>query len=190
MTLAFLSSLDHQLFFAVHKLQKFNLDPLLAWPTQIVSQWYLVPGLLILTLLQSRERILSRSMAAVFPILLAHAGAEVMKGFFAVPRPFTFFSENPGAVNVLFEAPHTFSFPSGHACNAFAAAVILSSWFGVPRPAAFGLALLLSLTRLYIGVHFPSDILAGGVWGFAITALWVHLLEKRGFVFHRRKLSH
>ncbi len=181
--MAFLSSLDHQLFFAIHNLQQLNLDPLLAWPTHIVSQWYLIPGLLVLTLLQSRERILSRSIAAAFPILLAHAGVEVMKGFFAVPRPFSRFAENPGAVNVLFEAPHTFSFPSGHACNAFAAAVILSSWFGVPRPAAFGLAVLISLTRLYIGVHFPSDILAGGLWGFAAASVWVHLLEKQGFRF-------
>lgn len=181
--MAFLSSLDHQLFFAVHNLQKFNLDPILAWPTHLVSQWYLIPGLLILTLVQSRERILSRSLAAVCPILLAHAGVDVMKEFFAFPRPFTFFAETPGAVKILFEEPHSFSFPSGHACNAFAAAVILSSWFGVPRAAAFGLAAVIALTRLYIGVHFPSDILAGGLWGFAIAALWVHLLEKRGFHF-------
>lgn len=181
--MAFLSSLDHQLFFAIHKLQKFGLDPLLAWPTHIVSQWYLVPGLLILTLLQSRERILSRSLAAVSPIFFAHAAVDVMKGFFAIPRPFTFFAENPGAVHVLFEQPDTFSFPSGHACSAFAAAVILSTWFGIPRAAAFGLAALISLTRLYIGVHFPSDILAGGLWGFAAASLWVHLLEKRGFHF-------
>lgn len=181
--MAFLSSLDHQLFFAVHKLQKFHLDPLLAWPTHLVSQWYLIPGLLALTLLQSRKRLISRSLAAAFPIVLAHAGVDVMKDFFARPRPFTLFAESPDVVNVLLGAPHTFSFPSGHACNAFAAAVILSAWFGVPRAAAFGLALLFSLTRLYIGVHFPTDILAGGLWGFSVAALWIHLLEKRGFQF-------
>lgn len=187
--MAFLSSLDHQLFFAVHKLQKFNLDPLLAWPTHLVSQWYLIPGLLVLTLVQSRERILSRSLAAIGPILLANKGVDVMKEFFAVPRPFTFFAETPGAVNILFREPDSFSFPSGHACNAFAAAVILSSWFGVPRAAAFALAALISLTRLYIGVHFPSDILAGGLWGFAAASLWIHLLEKRGFHFRSAAAS-
>lgn len=176
-----LKALDHSLFFAVHSLQKFHLDWLLAWPTYLGSQWYAVPLLILGTILISRERFLSRSLAAAFPVVISHLGIDAMKSFFARPRPFTAFASDPGAVTVIFDPPHTASFPSGHASNAFAAAVLLSTWFGVPRSAAYGAALLISLTRLYIGVHFPTDILAGALWGFAVTTLWIRLVEKRGF---------
>lgn len=179
--MAFLTALDHQLFFAVHSLQKFGLDLILAWPTYLGSQWFLLPILLVLTVLQSRERLISRSLAVTLPVLFAHLCVDVMKDAFERPRPFLFFADQPGAVNVIFEAPHTFSFPSGHASTAFAGAVILSAWFGVPRAAAFGLAFLIALTRLYVGVHFPTDILAGGLWGFSVTVLWIRLLKARGF---------
>ena len=61
------------------------------------------------------------------------------------------------------------SFPSGHTCAAFAFAAALCmslprgwSW---QRGAALGLAVLMGLSRLYVGVHFPSDVLAGAAIG-------------------------
>lgn len=63
--------------------------------------------------------------------------------------------------------PDPNSFPSGHTCAAFAAAV---SWlYTLPRPwmrrAGIALAVLMGFSRLYVGVHFPTDVLAGGLIG-------------------------
>ncbi len=59
------------------------------------------------------------------------------------------------------------SFPSGHTCAAFAFAAAI--WVATPnkkiRAAALIVAVLMGLSRLYVGVHFPSDVLAGMVIG-------------------------
>ena len=93
----------------------------------------------------------------------------VLKGLVARPRPFV--------VNELIEplvggvSPFC-SFPSGHSGGSFAAMFALYRW--VPKkigvPALF-LATLVALSRLYVGVHYPTDILGGFVIGFICSAL-------------------
>ena len=73
-----------------------------------------------------------------------------------------------------FPAPYALaSFPSGHATTAFAAAVVLTLWF--PRGAVpfLGLAVLVGCSRVMLGVHFPSDVLAGALLG-SIVATAAH----------------
>ncbi len=62
------------------------------------------------------------------------------------------------------------SFPSAHASTSFAAARMYSR-LGLPRAPLYGLATALSLSRLYLGVHYPSDLLAGAALGSAVGAL-------------------
>jgi membrane-associated phospholipid phosphatase len=65
--------------------------------------------------------------------------------------------------------PTALSFPSAHAATAFAGALAYSR-LGVPAPALYGLAASLAYSRLYLGVHYPSDILAGALLGTALAA--------------------
>ncbi len=72
----------------------------------------------------------------------------------------------------LLEAPSTYSFPSGHATVSFACATVLA--LAVPRLRwpLFVLAALIAWSRVYVGVHYPGDVLAGAALGVAIaTAL-------------------
>lgn len=61
------------------------------------------------------------------------------------------------------------SFPSGHATTAFATAVVLAAWY--PRQAVVfvGLAVLVGLSRILLGAHFPSDVLAGALLGSGVA---------------------
>ena len=71
----------------------------------------------------------------------------------------------------IIEQQHDFSFPSGHTCASFAAAFAL--YRTLPRKwgiACLVLAALISFSRLYVGVHYPSDVLGGVVVG--IFAGW------------------
>lgn len=71
--------------------------------------------------------------------------------------------ELPG-LPALTGTPTQLSFPSAHASTSFAAAGLYSR-LGLPAPVLYALAMKLSLSRLYLGVHYPSDVLAGAALG-------------------------
>lgn len=66
---------------------------------------------------------------------------------------------------------HSSSFPAGHAATAFAGAVLLSLVAKRLAPALLALAALIALSRIYVGVHYPTDVLAGAALGAAVGAL-------------------
>ena len=86
--------------------------------------------------------------------------------------------ERPDASAALIELPTTASFPSGHATSAFAAAVALALL--VPRAGwwALPLAALVAYSRVYLGVHYWSDVIAGAIVGAAV-AWWVVAVRRR-----------
>jgi membrane-associated phospholipid phosphatase len=76
--------------------------------------------------------------------------------------------ELPG-LPALTSTPTRLSFPSAHASTAFAGALAYSR-LGLPGVPLYALAAGLALSRLYLGVHYPSDVLAGALLGTAIAA--------------------
>jgi undecaprenyl-diphosphatase len=70
----------------------------------------------------------------------------------------------------LIDTPTTLSFPSAHASTAFAGALAYSR-VGLPAPPLYALAIALAYSRLYLGVHYPSDVLAGALLGTAVARL-------------------
>ena len=68
------------------------------------------------------------------------------------------------------------SFPSGHAANAFMVAALLAERFRRKRYGLYGMAGLVAVSRIYLGVHYPSDVLAGSCLGLSIT--WLMLNRK------------
>lgn len=87
----------------------------------------------------------------------------VLKPLIDRARPF----EVVEAVRVITTRPLTSSFPSGHAASAFAGALATGRLFPAARPILWTLAALIAISRVYVGVHWSSDVLAGAFVGFA-----------------------
>ncbi len=108
---------------------------------------------------------LRRAQVLVLVLLADGAGelvADVLKA--AIPR-----ARPPGPT--LVARPHSHSFPSGHATTSFACATVLA--FALPRLRLplLALAAAVAWSRVYVGVHYPLDVLAGAVLGAALGAL-------------------
>jgi undecaprenyl-diphosphatase len=114
---------------------------------------------LVLTLLWRRPSL-------VVAVLLAVGAADLLTALIkeVVPRHRPFEHQ-------LGPSERTHSFPSGHTATAFAGATVLSAFAPRYRLAFYALACLTAFSRLYNGVHYPTDVLAGAVLGVATALL-------------------
>ncbi len=84
----------------------------------------------------------------------------------------------PDLINTV-NCSNSFSFPSNHAGNTFAAATLISLCFRNTTLLAFACALLVCFSRVYLKVHYPSDVLAGAIFGSIIGYLGYRYLYKQ-----------
>jgi len=107
-------------------------------------------------------------------ILSAILGEEILKHIFKRIRP----SADIPAVNLLITKPLSYSFPSGHTSSSFAAAGVLAKYFKEYALEFFSLASLIAFSRLYLYVHYPTDVLIGIVLGLTCSGIIIYLFDK------------
>lgn len=175
--MAFLNEMDKLGFFYVHRLQKFNLDPVLAWPTVFGSLTFALCAVFFISILLKKKEFFPHFLYGILPLLITFYITKFLKAYFAVPRPSLRYTVPPDVVTLIMDRPSNFSFPSGHASMAFALAAVLAFHFKINRALVFSLAALVCLTRLYVGVHYPTDVIVGGALGLAVTVLFLKFFK-------------
>jgi undecaprenyl-diphosphatase len=101
----------------------------------------------------------------------------ILKNAVARPRPFELI-EGFAPLMGRFADAGGFSFPSGHSSSSFAAAFALAASKGKKGALAYIPAALISFSRLYVGVHFPSDVLFGAAVGTLCGAAAAIIMKK------------
>jgi undecaprenyl-diphosphatase len=114
-------------------------------------------------------------------VLLADAAADGL----ATLLKFVVGTRRPSGGGPLIAIPHSESFPSGHAATSFACATVLTALVPRAAPAFYVLALAIGYSRVYVGVHWPLDVVGGAVLGVA-TALLLLAVTRRRSVRLRR----
>ncbi len=155
------------------------LTPIVTFITHLGdSGWFWIASAVVCLIL-SKTRRLGITMS-VSMLLNMFATNVFLKNIVARTRPYIAVD----GLHRIIEAQSDYSFPSGHTACSFAAAVVV--FLMCPRKVGapvLVLAFLISLSRLYVGVHFPTDVLGGAVIGTAaaLLAYWIcgKLWEKR-----------
>lgn len=98
----------------------------------------------------------------------------VIKELVARSRPYETIEE----LKILVSPLSSYSFPSGHSVSSFASAMALTLAFGKKGAWAYIPATLIAFSRCYVGVHYPSDVLAGMIVG-TLIAYGVYMLLKK-----------
>ena len=99
---------------------------------------------------------------------------NIVKNIVQRPRPFVTFAD----LQIIIPTPSEFSFPSGHTSSSFAAAAVfyrhLPKKLGIPSVILAG---LIGFSRLYVGVHYPTDVIAGVLMGILLSYLAEYLVN-------------
>lgn len=143
------------------------LDSVMPWISRLADSGgiWLLAGVLLLTLNRKQRRVGGQVLLSMlFSLLFCNL---ILKNAVGRLRPFVL---NPMA-ELLIAAPGDASFPSGHSSVSFAAAAVLMHSGIKGRWAALVLAALIAFSRLYLYVHFPSDVLAGAALGIVCGLL-------------------
>lgn len=134
----------------------------------------LIGGVVYIYKWEAVKLLLALGLAIALADSIAYRG---IKQVYERPRPF----QNPATSQWLRQVgtAHGPSFPSNHAANCVAAAVVLAWYFSRYRYIFFGVAGIVSISRVMLGVHYPSDVLAGSILGLFVGWLVTTELAKR-----------
>lgn len=173
---------DRWLFGAINGARHPLLDMLLPLVSVNAALWVLVGGAVGCAALRHGRRMLPLALAVSGVVAVSDLTCSLVKGAAARPRPLAVergvwaydhgwrqWAEPPGAGRS--------SFPSAHAANAMAAAVVLVAW-GRWRRAWLLFPLAVAYARVYVGKHYPADVLAGLALGLAVGLAAVAVLRR------------
>ena len=146
--------------------------------------FWIALSLLFMCLPKYRRAGFSMGAALLMGLVLCNL---ILKPLVARIRPYDYQLEHFGVtISLLIATPHDFSFPSGHTIASFEAATALllhDRKFGIP---AMILAALVAFSRLYLYVHYPTDVLASLVLGVGLAVLGTWLVKK-GYILYENK---
>lgn len=173
-------------YFINHGLDNRLFDIVMPFITDFgsVLAWFLILGLMFIFGGQKTRKI---AFIGVMALLIANVVVYSLKFFVAEPRPFLTLAN----VDLLVRAEETYSFPSGHAASSFAAAFVIGCKYklnlkGKSYRIFYPLmifAAVVGFSRIYIGVHYPYDVVVGAIIGilsaYLALKLWNNNLAEK-----------
>jgi undecaprenyl-diphosphatase len=162
--------LDTALFYAINTgLTSSFLDALMPFITEKSNFLVVILAAVVFIIARgSRKEVLGLAILVV-AVLTSDFLSNGFKNVFLRVRP----CHALEGVNLLVGCGGSYSFPSGHATNIFTAMVFLSWMYRKLAPLFILVAISVAYSRVYVGVHYPIDIIGGAVLGSATAAFFI-----------------
>ena len=165
-------SIELDLLMGIHSVSSPVLDQVMlgiTYASTHAALWLVMSALMMCT-----RRYHKAGMAIIVAVAVAYVvGDLIFKPMIARDRPCAL-----ADFTLLVPIPETYSFPSGHTMSSFAAATALLMFHRREGCIAMVFAALVGLSRLYLFVHWPTDVLAGAFLGIAVAYLVVRFMER------------
>lgn len=168
--------MDMQILYAIQAMRAPWLDQLILGLTKVMGSYgqiWVIVGIVLLLFRKTRKCGIAVIVSYVLVFLVGHV---VLKDLIARPRP----CHVDETVALLVPRPDSYSCPSTHSAWAFAAAVAIFCRDKRWGAAALVAAVLMGFSRMYLFVHFPTDVLLGAVLGAALGFAAVKLVNAVG----------
>ncbi|MBP7059758.1 MAG: phosphatase PAP2 family protein [Lachnospiraceae bacterium] len=149
------------------------LDKIMVFITKLGSAgmfWIVLTVLMLIFCRKNKKAAWSSALALIFSYIVVNL---VLKNLVARDRPCWIDT----SVKMLVHVPKDYSFPSGHSSASFASATAIFFYYRKQGIAAYILAALIAISRMYLFVHFPTDVLGGTILGIAEGIAAVYLIE-------------
>ncbi|MBD3345804.1 MAG: phosphatase PAP2 family protein [Chitinivibrionales bacterium] len=182
---------DITLFLLINQYNTIFFDYFFLFITQFGNGWVVAPVLTFLVVKKIPRKLLPQILfISVVGIVGSGMVNHRIKKLIDRPRPLLYFQIHndqisPEDIHVVGKPWKYRSFPSGHTNTAFSAATLCAFLFGGWYYLTFILAALVGYSRIYMGVHFPLDVLFGAIDGILMVVVivggykWIFLNSKR-----------
>ena len=166
-----ISTFDRDVLSAVnHTMRTSALDTIMPCITKLGDGGVFWIALAVILLIPKKTRRTGAAMGVAMLLGLI-IGNGILKNLIARTRPYDLANPVLPKSRLLISPPTDYSFPSGHTLASFEAATALYKDHTVYGFLAFVLALLIAFSRIYLQVHYPSDVLGGAILGFLLGLL-------------------
>lgn len=162
------------ILFALQNLHCAWLDPIMIFFTTLGNNGIVWIAIALLCICFKKSRRCGILMILTMLFCLA-IGNGLIKNLVGRPRPFQVLGDSS---MLIIPPPAEFSFPSGHTMHGFTAAVMIFLHNRKAGAAAVLAAIVIAFSRMYLFVHFPTDILGGAVIGTLAAIMIFALAEK------------